>query len=331
MAEKKIEFIRLKTTISAILFFLFLPLQKMAQLSNFQLRSIFGILYAAAVIGGCILGPGALLIIAMIILFACWKEFGQLNNLSVWGSWGIGILNLLFFGAMFAGPLFIQAQLIWPIALLALLFLFLLLLFIHGIEAANHIQTILSGILYLSVPVFLFLLLPQISNPEPAEPFNYMVWQQHLWIFTGKTEAAISNYPLYHLEYPLMVFIFIWSSDTFAYLVGRALGKHPLHSSLSPKKTWEGFAGGTILTAVIGFYLFQSWHLSNPIMGAILGAFMSVFGTAGDLFESALKRKANVKDSGNFLPGHGGALDRFDSFFFGVILVWAWLFIQFFN
>ena len=302
----------------------------MAQLSNFQLRSISGIIYAAAVIGGCILGPGALLIIAIIILFASWKEYAQLNQLSQFGSWASGIFNLLFFGAMFAGPLLINTQLIWPITLLSLLFLFLLLLFIHGIEAANHIQTILGGILYLSLPTYLFLLLPQLGNQDPVEPFNYIVWQQHLWLFEGSSNAAISNYPLYHLEYPLMVFIFIWSSDTFAYLVGRALGKHPLHSALSPKKTWEGFLGGTILTAVIGYFLFQSWHISSPIMGAVLGALMSVFGTAGDLFESALKRKANVKDSGNFLPGHGGALDRFDSFFFGVILVWAWLYIQFF-
>lgn len=302
----------------------------MAQLSNFQLRSISGIFYAAAVIGGCILGPGALLIIAIIILFASWKEYAQLNQLSQFGSWAAGILNLLFFGAMFAGPLWINTQLIWPITLLSLLLLYLLLLFIHGIEAANHIQTILGGILYLSVPIYLFLLLPQLGNQDPVEPFNYIVWQQHLWLFDGSTQTSISNYPLYHLEYPLMVFIFIWSSDTFAYLVGRALGNHPLHSALSPKKTWEGFIGGTILTAVIGYFLFQSWHISTPIMGAILGALMSVFGTAGDLFESALKRKANVKDSGNFLPGHGGALDRFDSFFFGVILVWAWLYLQFF-
>ncbi len=302
----------------------------MAKLSNFQLRSISGIIYAAAVIGGCIIGPGALLIIAIIILFASWKEYGQLNQLSLIGSWASGIFNLLFFGAMFAGPLFISSPLIWPITLLGLLLLFLLLLFIHGIEAANHIQTILGGILYLSLPTFLFLMLPQLGNQDPAEPFNYIVWQQHLWLFEGSANAAISNYPLYHFEYPLMVFIFIWSSDTFAYLVGRAIGKHPLHISLSPKKTWEGFMGGTLLTAVIGYFLFQSWHISSPIMGALLGALMSVFGTAGDLFESALKRKADVKDSGNFLPGHGGALDRFDSFFFGVILVWAWLYIQFF-
>jgi phosphatidate cytidylyltransferase len=140
----------------------------------------------------------------------------------------------------------------------------------------------------------------------------------------GPDFPAIWNAPNYLRGPVLLVFILIWSSDTFAYLTGRAFGKNPLHAELSPKKTWEGFIGGTLLTAAVGAYCFYAFfQITNIWQGAILGALMSVFGTAGDLFESALKREKGIKDSGKFLPGHGGALDRFDAFLFGCILMWA--------
>lgn len=104
----------------------------------------------------------------------------------------------------------------------------------------------------------------------------------------------------------------IWMNDTMAYLVGSFIGKTPF-SKISPKKTWEGTAGGAILTivgaAVWGYY--SPYYQMVDWMALALCA--SVAGTAGDLFESKLKRLADVKDSGAMMPGHGGALDRFDS------------------
>ena len=118
--------------------------------------------------------------------------------------------------------------------------------------------------------------------------------------------------------------ILVGLNDTFAYLTGVLIGKHPIAPKISPKKTWEGFIGGTLLTAAVGAYCFYAFFdITNIWQGAIVGALMSVFGTAGDLFESALKREKGIKDSGQFLPGHGGALDRFDAFLFGCILMWA--------
>jgi CDP-diglyceride synthetase len=216
-----------------------------------------------------------------------------------------------------------------------LLFLALitLLLFTENIKAIHEMKTILSGCLYISIPIGFFVLLPQMGNLTPADHLNYWNWQQHIgWPWQDSSQLVptagnefMGDYPKYHWQYPLAVFVLIWSSDTFAYLVGKSIGRHPLHAVLSPKKTWEGFIGGTILTAAVACALFHFWGLGELTTAALIGACFSIFGTAGDLFESALKRDKNVKDSGSFIPGHGGALDRFDAFLFGCVVFWAWL------
>jgi phosphatidate cytidylyltransferase len=106
--------------------------------------------------------------------------------------------------------------------------------------------------------------------------------------------------------------VMLWTNDTGAYLVGRALGRHKLMPAVSPKKTIEGFIGGVVLAVGVG-WLAAHWlpYLSPwEWMGA--GAIVGITGTCGDLIESAFKRARGVKDSGSLLPGHGGLLDRFD-------------------
>ncbi len=114
----------------------------------------------------------------------------------------------------------------------------------------------------------------------------------------------------------LIIFLLIWVNDSFAYLFGVTMGKHRLWERISPKKSWEGFIGGglttIILSAVIGHFFMPESFIK--IIG--LAVIVVIFGTYGDLFESRLKRQHNIKDSGNMLPGHGGMLDRFDSFLF---------------
>jgi len=102
----------------------------------------------------------------------------------------------------------------------------------------------------------------------------------------------------------------LWVSDTFAYFSGRVLGRHKLAPAISPGKTWEGVAGGMIAVAV--YAIVVNWPLSGIIQtcGMLV---MAAIGIIGDLFESMVKRRANVKDSGSLLPGHGGLLDRLDS------------------
>lgn len=118
----------------------------------------------------------------------------------------------------------------------------------------------------------------------------------------------------------------IWTCDTGAYLVGSKWGKRRLWPSVSPKKTWEGVAGGAIATVL--FAIFVGPLLNTGLSSAEaagLGLLVALTATTGDLIESRIKRIAQVKDSGALLPGHGGVLDRFDSLFFAAPLFYYYL------
>jgi phosphatidate cytidylyltransferase len=132
----------------------------------------------------------------------------------------------------------------------------------------------------------------------------------------------------YSFHIPLGLLILIWSHDSGAYFVGSAIGKHPLMKKVSPKKSWEGFGGGVVFSFVAA-YMVSLFYTSVELQDwMVLAALVVVFGNLGDLTESALKRRAGVKDSGNLMPGHGGVLDRFDSLIFiaPVVLVYLMLF-----
>ena len=125
---------------------------------------------------------------------------------------------------------------------------------------------------------------------------------------------------------PLAFLLMLWGNDTGAYLVGSKFGRTKLFERHSPKKTWEGFIGGMVITIAIAFILdrfFTEEPLQNLIWMAVL---ISIFGTIGDLIESMLKRSLNVKDSGGILPGHGGLLDRFDGLLMAAPIVYAYLY-----
>jgi phosphatidate cytidylyltransferase len=126
---------------------------------------------------------------------------------------------------------------------------------------------------------------------------------------------------------PVIIFVTLWINDTMAYLVGSFFGKTPL-TKISPKKTVEGTLGGFILAVAAGGFLFSHFSFSTAIETYhwyLIALIIAGAGTIGDLFESKLKRMANVKDSGNILPGHGGFLDRFDSMLFATPAVWLYL------
>jgi phosphatidate cytidylyltransferase len=125
----------------------------------------------------------------------------------------------------------------------------------------------------------------------------------------------------------LFLFILIWSSDTFAYLVGKFFGKHKMAPKISPKKTWEGYAGGVVLTLVLSYFI---EHYQPELRGnwMIVGFLVAAFAPLGDLVESQLKRNFGVKDSGNIIPGHGGVLDRLDSFIICVPVVYLYFILE---
>lgn len=170
-----------------------------------------------------------------------------------------------------------------------------ILLFILSIYGASIItqrnwsfcQSWYSGIFYICFPILI--------------GFSYLNqnFEQHRWIILG-------------------LIIINWCNDVFAYFTGSLIGKHPLAPAISPKKTIEGAAGG-LIAAILAAWLVNQYLFTlkfNISTIVILGGAIWFAGTLGDLYESKLKRIIGIKDSGQLLPGHGGFLDRFDSFFF---------------
>lgn len=166
---------------------------------------------------------------------------------------------------------------------------------------------VIFGIFYITLPVLMML---YISIVHPAS-------------------KAGTDFLFFHYSpiLPCGIIFSIWVNDTMAYIVGSFIGRTPF-SKISPKKTWEGTAGGAILCMIVISWL--GWFLQYYTIRDWIGisAICAVFGTLGDLLESKLKRLAHIKDSGSIMPGHGGFLDRFDSFLIATPFVW--LYIKFF-
>jgi phosphatidate cytidylyltransferase len=115
----------------------------------------------------------------------------------------------------------------------------------------------------------------------------------------------------------LTVLLAVFADDTVAYFLGRAVGRHKLAPQISPGKSWEGFVGGAIAATAVAFFAMYDQDFLSSWEALVLGATIAIAATIGDLFESAVKRDLEVKDSGRVLAGHGGMLDRVDS------LLWA--------
>ena len=143
-----------------------------------------------------------------------------------------------------------------------------------------------------------------------------------LWLFPVPALAALiwMGVANPYDPWPILSFLWmIWANDTGAFVVGKPLGKHKLWPSVSPGKSWEGTVGGAVMAALVAaLALGPEW--------AWLGGLMGALSTAGDLTQSAWKRRRNMKDSGNLLPGHGGIMDRFDGFLYAApvyVILWC--------
>lgn len=124
------------------------------------------------------------------------------------------------------------------------------------------------------------------------------------------------------IEWTFITISLVWATDTGAYLIGGQFGSHLLAPQISPKKTVEGSLGGLLCSIAVALVFWRIFGGATWIMYIILGVIIGISAQIGDLFESALKRSAGVKDSGKLIPGHGGILDRFDSLIFALPLVY---------
>ena len=180
----------------------------------------------------------------------------------------------------------------------------------HLIYGSKYFGYSLLGLFYISMPVAMMLdIFLQFEKAVPATSGFFAVSHAKGFLI------------------PSGIIYAIWLNDTMAYLVGSIIGKTPF-SSISPKKTWEGTIGGVVMCVVVmgiwASYAPAPMHLPLQHWLAI-AAICAVFGIIGDLFESKLKRLANVKDSGSIMPGHGGFLDRFDSLLVATPFVWLYV------
>lgn len=183
---------------------------------------------------------------------------------------------------------------------------------IHG---EKYLPYCLLGLVYITMPI---LMLIDTGTDFVSENFT-----------TSAGKGSLTGLSLSPLI-PCGIIFSIWINDTMAYVVGSLIGKTPF-SKISPKKTWEGTAGGAVLCVIVigllGTFIPAAQAIA-PIHWFIIAAICAIFGTAGDLLESKIKRMADVKDSGSFMPGHGGFLDRFDSLL--VATPFVWLYVQLF-
>jgi phosphatidate cytidylyltransferase len=243
-------------------------------------------------------------------------------SLIVWSSWGLliicsfcSLLALAEFYRLLKVPLS-RFETILIFAMSVACWAILVLYFVGG---KNYLD--LLYIFFLALPVFGISLLYRKGHPTAFLHLSYLL-TGIIYIFIPMVLLYISAFEFtrtgskeYNYRIVLGMLILTWGTDTFAYFSGRFLGKHKIFPRISPKKTWEGFIGGVAGTTGVGFLLNHYWSDVgfNWIVIAVIGG---VVGLYGDLAESMLKRNLFVKDSGSFLPGHGGILDRFDSVLF---------------
>ena len=265
-------------------------------MKNLILRTITGILFVAAIVAGIVWNPFSLLILFTAITALATWEFTTIANRHLHlhvNRFITTIASAYLFAAVWAFNTNVMGAEVFIPYLISVIYLLVSELYF---DRTDTVQT------------WAMTFMAQLSIALPFASLNTLC-------FIG-TPAGLS----YYYWYALAVFIFLWSSDTGAYVFGSLLGKHRLFPRISPKKSWEGSIGGA-LTAVVASQIIAYYvpfadslmPMLNHLLWAGLAVVVVVFGTWGDLVESLLKRKIGIKDSGNILPGHGGMLDRFDS------------------
>lgn len=267
-------------------------------MNNFTKRLIFGALYVAVLTFSILYSKITFISLFFILMLVTIYEFCNVIKLKSVFPYLIAIFLFVFANALNVKEIPSRALSEYAGIALFLTFFaaFISILFAKKDEVVSHLGKIFLSIIYIAVPFTLIAQIPFINNE-----FEYV-------------NTTI-----------LGVFILVWVNDSFAYLVGKNLGKKKLLERISPNKTVEGFIGGMIFTFIGGYVLSYFFTTMSVVNWLVFAAIVSTFGVLGDLIESMFKRQAGVKDSSNFIPGHGGFLDRLDSVIFATPFIFIYL------
>lgn len=270
-------------------------------MSEFFKRSLSGTVYVIVMLGAILLGPWSLFALLLAVSGIALYEYYRLfrvkgsNPLTIPGIVaGFLILTLIFLERLSVVPGKYLELLMIPV--LGTWFAFI---FVKRTDLVQNLMITLTGLMYILLPLSL---MPFIAQNE----------------LTGYT---------YNPEILLGTLFIIWTNDTGAYITGVLFGKHRMAPGISPKKSWEGFFGGMVFALAVASVYAGFSSLLMRLDWVILSIIIVLAGTAGDLFESLMKREAGVKDSGSIMPGHGGILDRFDSLLLIIPFVFLYLYL----
>ncbi|KIC64933.1 phosphatidate cytidylyltransferase [Chryseobacterium taiwanense] len=280
---------------------------------NLIQRTLSGIVYVAIIVL-CVTPLGAQLInsISPDLVKQQYLYFGLITFLMLVGTWEC--VKIVQFGNGY------EKWVVLP--LIAFIFyLFAKRYFNYGFFFDFRLSEILAVVLILIAVVTLFKY-PNELYYDSGKLIFTVIYVALPFSFALGLPKFTSYDNTFSLEV-LFLFILIWSSDTFAYLTGKFFGKHKMAPKISPKKTWEGYIGGVVLTLVLSYFI-EQYHSDLRGNWMIVGFLVAAFAPLGDLVESQLKRNFGVKDSGNIIPGHGGVLDRLDSFLICVPVVYLY-------
>ncbi|MCI3938077.1 phosphatidate cytidylyltransferase [Chryseobacterium aahli] len=284
---------------------------------NLIQRTISGVVYIAVIIL-CTTPLGAQLLyqISPGLVKQQYLYYGLITFLLLVGTWEC--IKIMKFGNGY------EKWVVLPIVLL-IFYMFSKRYFYHDFYFNFRLTEILALALVVIAVVTLFKFTSELYFDSGKLIFTviYVALPFSFALGLPKYSSYDSNFSLE----VIFLFILIWSSDTFAYLVGKFFGKHKMAPKISPKKTWEGYAGGVVLTLVLSYFveMYQPQLRGNWM---VVGFLIAAFAPLGDLVESQLKRTFGVKDSGNIIPGHGGVLDRLDSFLICVPVVYLYFILE---
>ena len=278
-------------------------------MNNTVVRVIVGAIGIPLIIISAMLGNEIFLAFCVIMAFFCMNEF---YNLFEKPHHPPGELTKWFGGISFHKTVFLLISTLVVVcfyyehfnyALILYFLMFIFLIVSEVFKEEKHFEAVgtwLLSVVYISTPFGLLSLMDS----------------SRMLAFNGA-------------NYAIICLVLVWVSDTFAFFGGKLFGKHKLAERISPKKTWEGSIIGFLFTMLSGVVIwmfiypdFTVWHWLSVTL--IIGFFAPL----GDRFESNLKRSVKVKDSSNLIPGHGGALDRFDSILFAVPALYIFLYLK---